>query len=256
MRGLLMIACLVGCDDGGNDPIVLGDARLSDALTGDAGPVDDAGAAPFDDTPAAVLSGLPSVAYSCYSNPAGEANQFVADVGFLDDGGLAVQTLDGMFTGEYTVQDTQLRLMVPALGFDETSVDGDIRAGVLANFQTPSLYCHVVALDFAQSDAEDGFRCPEINHDVVAGYYEWNRFYFASPAHGGVRREALYEFTQVPDTQIARRAGVYRQVGETTYLVFGAQGGDDVVLLTGRSAGDGVIIDQLDPSAGACMPLE
>ncbi|MEM7160112.1 MAG: hypothetical protein AAF799_45160 [Myxococcota bacterium] len=272
-RSLLLACCCLaaatGCDpatgDGGGDTSAPGTGGdTATPATGgemaDGGSEGDAGtepADPFDNGPGMVLGALTYRGFECYADPSGSAESYQATIAFESDDALLVEDVDGVLhNGSFSVSGEVLTLSVPSLGFEESSLDGDIGLGELLSFETPSLYCNLFALDYRQADDEDGFLCPNINHDTTAGYYEWNRFYFTGSEYGGVWREEFLEFTMIPDTQVQRRAGVYKEVDGSLYLGFGAQGGDEMTLLSGARQGEGFVVDQLDPSAGICAPIE
>ena len=263
----LCLAALPACDPAngteGGDTATPGTSGATSEVSADGNEDgadgDSTGAAPeepFDNEPGTVLSALSFRAFECYADESGSAESYQATIAFEANDALLVQDVDGVIhDGSFGISGEVLSLSVPSLGFAEDSVDGDIGIGELLSFETPSLFCAIVALDYRQSDAEDGFLCPNINHDNSAGYYEWNRFYFSAPEHGGAWREEFLEFTMIPDTQVQRRAGVYKEVDGALYLGFGAQGGDAMTLLSGARDGAGFVIDQLDPSAGICAPI-
>ncbi len=263
LTALSLAAALgAGCDDATSPGFAQNDEMSVEDE--DAGPEDDApdedeptdDAGPFDDAADVVLSGLLNRGYSCYADDSGAAASFVADIAFAEDGRLLVRDAEGELTqGSFSEDGESLTLSVPSLGFEETSLDGTIGFGQLVDFVTPSLQCHLVALDVNADSSQTGYRCPEIDHDVSIGYYAWNRFYVSDQTHGSVYREELQEFTQVPDTTISRRDGVYAMVDGVAYMAFGAQAGDEAVFFTAREVPEGIVIDQLSPDAGPCTPL-
>lgn len=195
---------------------------------------------------------------------------------------------DYVFDGTYRYESDELRLMMPAgpampfpQGLDERSTLIMPQFGLLAAFATPEMVCVCIGHDLNEQDppkVQANYDCPNINFQAVSDEDNAIEFMlthvpFAFPVPGSIFRQQDTYVQGLTDPIIRRGTGIYRQVGDRFYANFRlaadfaafAEGQlplpipadppfEDYNLLSGRflSGGQEIVVDQLDPSAGAC----
>jgi len=195
---------------------------------------------------------------------------------------------DYAFDGTYTYTNDRLRLTMPAgpnmpfpQGLDETSTLIMPQFGLLAAFATPQMVCICAGHDLNEQDppkVQANYDCPNINFQAVSDEDNAIEFMlthvpFAFPVPGSIFRQQDTYVQGLTNPLIRRGTGIYRQVGDRFFATFrlaadfaAFAGGqlplplsaeppfEDYNLLSGRflQGGQEIVVDQLDPSAGAC----
>lgn len=195
---------------------------------------------------------------------------------------------DFVFDGTYSYDNNQLRLRMPAgptmpfpQGLDEGSTAIMPQFDLIAAFSTPEMICICEGHDLntqAPPKVQANYDCPEIN--VQASTYEDNAIEFVHrempfdlAVPGSIFRQQDTYINGLSNPNIRRGFGIYRQDGNRFFASFRiAQDFADFArnelpvafnpgvpfndhnLISGSilNGGQEIIVDQLDPNAGAC----
>lgn len=157
---------------------------------------------------------------------------------------------DTSSTGTYTYKMGGVKLSIPSVGFSEGSTASQVHANIITAFQTPSLRCNVIGLDYGEH-VEGYVRCPKIGYIPGIGYDE-NAFEFFRG--GSVKWRIWNELTGANDTLYSEHFGVYVISGSQFLMTFGLKD-EDPSQLTGTIQGNGgILINELEPDKGPCNP--
>ena len=231
-------------DDGASAPGEPGadpDGPAADG--GDVPPAPDA--APFDNDAGAALGALDGMGYGCFDAEGTFWNLY------FDATTMRVRHDDGtIFEGTYTTTDTAVSLSVPALGYAETSIDGEIELDHVARIVTPSLDCYAIYTDYDAGGGTEAARCPSIKY-VPGVSWEDNEFVFG--LGGDVQRRRWTELSGV-DTLYGERFGIYVTIGDRVFMYFAGEKAreEGEQFFSGTLTDEGLYIDQLEPDKGPC----
>ncbi len=196
---------------------------------------------------------------------------------------------DYAFDGTYTYQNNVINLQMPAgpqmpfpLGLNESSTVIMPQFGLVAAFATPEMICICQGHNLntqAPPKAQANYDCPNINIQAVSDEDNAVEFVlrnvpFEFPVPGSIFRQQDTYVQGLTNPLIRRATGIYRQDDNRFYATFriaadfAAFAGDrlptpynrelpfeDYNILTGEfhKNGQEVIVDQLEPAAGACQ---
>jgi|GEM_PF-1875853 len=201
------------------------------------------GEEPFEDDPAAALGALAGMGYTCF-----DAEDTRYNLLFNDDS-VILRWDDGSTTaGTYEAGADALTLTFPELGLVEGATEAAVALDALVYFETPSLQCGAFIFDHTVAEGVDIVTCPNIKY-IPETSWEKNEFQFGNG--GYVLRRSWTELPSVPDTLYSAKAGVYVTVGDRIYIVLPFED-EAEQWLTGTVTDEGLLIDQLEPEAGAC----
>lgn len=195
---------------------------------------------------------------------------------------------DFAFDGTYAYENDEIRLMMPGgptmpfpQGLDERTTVIMPQFGLVAAFATPEMVCICQGHNLNEQEppkVNANYDCPNINFQAASDEDNAIEFLlrnvpFEFPVPGSVFRQQDTYVQGLTNPLIRRATGIYRQEGNRFYATFRiahdfAQfAGDrlpvawnpelpfeDHNVLTGEflNNGQGVVIDQLEPEAGAC----
>lgn len=195
---------------------------------------------------------------------------------------------DFAFDGTYTYENDEIRLMMPGgpttpfpQGLDERTTVIMPQFGLVAAFATPEMVCICQGHNLNEQEppkANANYDCPNINLQAASDEDNAIEFLlrnvpFEFPVPGSVFRQQDTYVQGMSNPLIRRATGIYRRDGDRFYATFriardfAKLAGDrlpvawnpelpfeDHNVLTGEflNNGQGVIIDQLEPEAGAC----
>lgn len=233
--------------DGGDEDAEADGADDPDPTAGDDDAPTDPGtdAEPFDNDPAAAIGALQGMAYGCFDAEGVFWNLY------FDGSTFRARHDDGTsYDGTYTSTDTAVSLSIPALGYAETSVDGEIELDHVARIVTPSLDCYAIYTNYDVGGATEAARCPSIKY-VPGVSWEDNEFVFGEG--GDVQRRRWTELSGV-DTLYSDRFGIYVTLGDRVFMYFAGKEAreEGEQFFSGTLTQEGLYVDQLEPDKGPC----